>query len=428
MTTNSSWTRAGLSGDQSGPVESRAADGSLKAQTKLEVETLISAAVQKRSADPDWEKFSRMFLARVLAQPGEGRFATIHFRMPSPNQPGDFIFPGQACVSYEEAMQSVRQYHKEEKDVYFCTSLQGEKGEEFRYPRGRFRAKRRRANSAGHKVLFVDIDVGKKDKKANEPIGYQSTEEAFEALETFGQALGIGAKIAVYSGSGGIHAYWPLDRAIPTQEYQPLADAFTSLALSTGLQFDSQCSVNAACILRVPGTYNYKGTPKPVVLLVCEEEDIPVEDMRQALQPHIEAPRQRDKAYEKNELSAGGEPRTIEDVATECPWIAHTLATNGADNKEPLWFLSLQIATFCDDAETVAHRLSSGHCDYDEDQTQAKFERLTRETGVGFPACQKIAAPHCGTCAKFRLWKVAATSITRDFGLEGGAPEHAQHL
>ncbi len=85
--------------------------------------------------------------------------------------------------------------------------------------------------------------------------------QAFQALLLFEPA----ASVIVASGSDyGAHAYWALTRPLDVEE---LEEANRRLAIAMGA--DLRCT-DAARVLRVPGTQNFKHVvPRPVELLRC---------------------------------------------------------------------------------------------------------------------------------------------------------------
>ena len=93
---------------------------------------------------------------------------------------------------------------------------------------------------------------------------YASIDEMDAAIAHFYNETKIPkAPFAVKSGSGGYHLYWPFDRLLSPEEWQPLADALADAALSTGLKLDTECTVDRTRVLRIPGTKNYKDKTNP---------------------------------------------------------------------------------------------------------------------------------------------------------------------
>jgi hypothetical protein len=79
--------------------------------------------------------------------------------------------------------------------------------------------------------------------------------------------------------SNGItgHVYWRLGKLITPKEFAPAADTLKKAALAHGLKIDPQCTSNVCCLLRVPGTWNFKYATddvpaKPVTLIYGDEK------------------------------------------------------------------------------------------------------------------------------------------------------------
>ena len=106
------------------------------------------------------------------------------------------------------------------------------------------------------RALFLDIDCGpKKD--------YIDQADGAKALSAFLKATGLPTPTLVNSG-GGLHVYWPLTRDVTVEEWKPLARSLKQLCGKQALHADPSVTTDAARILRVPGTNNFKnGQSRP---------------------------------------------------------------------------------------------------------------------------------------------------------------------
>lgn len=132
------------------------------------------------------------------------------------------------------------------------------------------------------KSLFIDVDV--------KPGAYATTAEAADALKAFLRATTLPPPtLLVGSGGGGFHAHWVLDRALGVDEWRPLAVALAQAAKHHGFVIDPGVSTDAARVLRVPGTKNFKYDPPRDVLLVSAivGNDYPVEWLAAKLAPYV---------------------------------------------------------------------------------------------------------------------------------------------
>ena len=184
---------------------------------------------------------------------------------------------------------------------------------------------------------------------------------------------------------------------------------------------DPQVTIDGCRILRVPNTYNHKGSEKKkVVMLRNAENHFPrysYEQIRGVLaQWTTIVPPSRAAAAapgpnqqrSKNESFKGGmdsaPPVTIDDVAVNCPTIDDILQRGGNGDPEPLWNLALLAASFTEDPFNAAHRLGNQDPRYTKDGTDKKLtekiQARANNPAIGWPRCEQFAALHpaCRTC------------------------------
>jgi hypothetical protein len=119
---------------------------------------------------------------------------------------------------------------------------------------------RKANNTVSMKSLFIDIDCGAgKD--------YATKREAFDALKEFCIKLKLPAPLVVDSG-GGLHCYWVLTESVGIADWITVAERLKRVCGEEGLHADPAVTSDAARVLRVPDTHNYKkDTPRPVKIL-----------------------------------------------------------------------------------------------------------------------------------------------------------------
>jgi hypothetical protein len=119
---------------------------------------------------------------------------------------------------------------------------------------------RKANNTVSMKSLFIDIDCGAgKD--------YATKREAFDALKEFCIKLKLPAPLVVDSG-GGLHCYWVLTESVGIADWVTVAERLKRVCAEEGLYADPAVTSDAARVLRVPDTHNYKkDTPRPVKIL-----------------------------------------------------------------------------------------------------------------------------------------------------------------
>jgi hypothetical protein len=312
------------------------------------------------------------------------------------------------------------------KDVWFCTSLQGKTKLN---KRGNVVAARSAHDALLQKSIWIDADAGPGKK-------YTTVEDAFKAIITFRKVAGLPRPSAIVFSGNGVHVYWISKRALSPVEWQPFASGLRNMLVANNIVDDPGLTTDIARILRMPGTFNHKSDPpKPVELaplplkLYDFETDLDVvksfagpvtqsspQGPAQSLfadgvDPAIfragPDPQFKGKFTDEPGLSAGIDKFADNLVAYEpifkgCGFYKDALKTGGAGHHQPLWNLAVLGATFMENGNAVAHAISKGHPEYTEVDTQALYDRKVAERhhrGIGYPSCATIEANGCSACA-----------------------------
>lgn len=376
---------------------------------------------------------TRLFLARVLAWPQDNdtpAYVNIHNTFePSDKstlrvQKGVTKYPwgGRACRSMDEAINYINwQTQNSGRDMYFCTSTQAiAERKDGKNNRVYYKALRSQENAVKMKALFIDIDLKDGDH------GYATSEELFKALGAFLKFSGMPRPTMFVSTGGGIHVYWLMATPLDINEWMPLAYALNEAIRQSGMKCDSQVTIDAARVLRIPGTKNFKYDPaKPVTLMGnMLDFDYNNEKIEQALAPFkVRVPYSSSSPSYSilppkapiegvSDLSAGidvsnAQPVDLASMISECGFIAEAVAHGGQNYPNPLWNLTTLISTFTIGGSKDAHLMASGHPDYTQGETEQLFlrkqeEKLTRN--LGWPTCSAISASgssHCQACKHF---------------------------
>lgn len=240
------------------------------------------------------------------------------------------------------------------------------------------------ANAAYLRSFFLDIDVG-----LGKP--YNTQPDAAVALKKFVTDTGLPLPTIVNSG-GGLHVYWPLTEDVPVQDWVEHARALKVLCRTQGLGADPAITADAARILRVPGTNNYKeSTPRPVQIIYQGQPSSLAMIVSKLPTP---APAAASAPASLLAAKQFGTDATTKDIAAEdhppsdfakivrlsvkgngCAQIKHAVI-NAATLEEPLWRGVLSIAVRCVDGAQAIHKVSQGHPGY----THAATERKASET------------------------------------------------
>lgn len=372
---------------------------------------------------------ARAFLQKVLPWGEPGAFFNLHWKTTKLDRFNKPIWNSRAYLTPDEMLNGLSWVTRlpDAKDVYVCMSAQSKCDERTSGKGNKYRMGiRGTMNAVALKSLYIDVDV----KEG----AYPTTEDALRAFQKFLQDSGMPMPTAVVAtGSGGFHAHWTLVQALKREKWQLLANALARCVQVHGLIADTQCTIDAARVLRVPETLNYKvELPNPVTLLSLSPTDYTLDKLQPALAPHIgvtlpgKAPvetvivpfERRTPITGISDLAGGIEEgsnlKDIDDVARSCKFIGHALNTNGADYDNPKWFLTLRVAQFCEDGRAVAHDLSCGHPGYSEADTDAEFDRAERdhvERGIGWPSCAKIDAVGSSFCRSCKFFPQAKSPL-----------------
>ncbi len=365
---------------------------------------------------------AREFLSRVLPWPPSGTpgsYMNIHWSFPVADKPKP-MFTGRACTTLDEAVSVVKWQvnNPETLGIYVCMSSQrtaevkvSKNGHSY------LKAQKLAQTAVEHKSFYLDVDV-KED-------AYGSTAEALAAFNQFlvDTRLPIPTAI-VATGSGGFHCHWVVERVISTAEWKPYAMALASAVQQHGLIADTQCTIDAARILRIPNTFNKKsGTPVPVALM-CQmvPHDYPNDVIYSALSPYLSntgnngvggvaLPQTFSSSSSSvvaisDSLSAGisreSRPVIIADVARECAFVGDALKEGGKNYTNPLWNLTTLLATFTEDGRDNAHNMAKAHAGYTPESTDQLFTRKLQEranNNIGWPQCRTISNSGCASCA-----------------------------
>ena len=248
------------------------------------------------------------------------------------------------------------------------------------------------------KSFFLDLDCGPTKEFADQ-------ETAIAELRDFCVQHSLPTPTLINSGRG-IHVYWILSEAVGREAWWPVAERLKNLCVASGFKADPAVTSDAARILRVPSTYNYKyDTPLPVTFYGIEAPTtVDFEDFAELLGGDpIPVPTKytasTTSAFQNalNENQKGSFKRLLLRTAkgTGCAQIEY-LIKNQQTASHDLWRSGLSIANVCTDGDKAAELMSSKHEDYSLEATLRKME----DTG-GPHFCSTFAMHNpepCETC------------------------------
>lgn len=236
---------------------------------------------------------------------------------------------------------------------------------------------RKQHNAHEYRCLWMDIDAGKPTSK------YANAQEALAALTSFIKSTGLMPTYIVSSGMG-LHVYWAFDKNVSVQIWQNFAGVMYQLALQEGLDLDSTRALDAASVLRLPGTVHQKS--KNVVRIILDSNIIyDPKDMltrlAAVLKTNAPAPVPVRKLAPVNSslasiMGMGPTPPTAnaENIAWNCPQM-----TTMGFGRYPQWFHALSVLRRCVNGLEWAHKLSSMDKSADENGPRYDYQHTERK-------------------------------------------------
>ena len=227
-------------------------------------------------------------------------------------------------------------------------------------------------NAAFLRSFFLDLDCG-----TGKPYADQAA--AAQALSIFIADTKLPSPTLVNSG-GGLHVYWPLTEDVAASEWVRHAKSLKRLCAQKKLFADPAVTADAARILRIPGTHNFKNeTPRPVQIIALGTP-VPLAEFAEMLPaPAMDLSAAKQFGMDETSKDIGGEYpkcsfkriaiRSVNDNG--CAQMKHALQ-NSATLEEPLWRAALSIAVRCEDGQAAIHKISRDHPEYDRADTEAK--------------------------------------------------------
>jgi hypothetical protein len=330
------------------------------------------------------------FLAAVLPAPGNGVYCVAELSSIKKEH------------QYEETIQDlhapVEAWHSSDKDVYFALSTFAEAG------------KRTADNARFIRALFIDMD------------GYASKKDAATSLGAFLEKTGMAALGNPYivGSGGGLHVYWPFEEAVDITTWKPLAENFKRLCKQERLAIDMTVTADAARVLRVPGTTNFKkkyATPRPVRLM-AEGDVFKYDQLAELINDRLTEPAYNvpNNVFELPGIRPSTTPtpatvKMFENNSTKfktiwlatqqgrgCGQLAHYAENATDDGMEPIWRGLLSITQKCDDGNKAAAWISRMH-PYPPERMHEKLR------GIKGPyPCIKFDSENPGICTSCKHW------------------------
>jgi hypothetical protein len=325
------------------------------------------------------------FLAAVLPSPGHGYYCAAELS----SKRKQHVF----TEDIAEIRPHVDRWLEGQQDIYFALATFADKGN-------------RTADNAGYiKSIFIDMD------------GYDSRDAAQQALDRFLADTGLNAygNPWIVASGGGLHCYWPFDKPLTVAEWKPIAEAFKRLCKERSLAIDNTVTADAARVLRVPGTKNFKkkyGEPRPVEVLSEGAKPINAQEFFAKLRellgdkqapapsaPLLDLPGKRPITASKTgvQMLANSVVRFRQILQRTgdgdgCLQLQHYFNHASDDGMEPLWRGWLSQTKYCADGDKASIMLTQLH-PYSEERMHEKL----REIKGPYP-CVKFDSENPGVC------------------------------
>jgi hypothetical protein len=256
------------------------------------------------------------------------------------------------------------------------------------------------------RAFFLDLDCGPtKD--------YPDQSSALKALRAFCHHNKLPRPLLVNSGRG-VHVYWSLETPIPLTYWLPVAERLKALCKAQGFACDRNVTADAARVLRVPGTHNYKDNPPREVTIFNASAPPPAIDFEAFSlllgDDPIPVPAKLTAPYAPPEADAvtralmGNRESRFKDILVKtkegrgCEQLAYIIREQ-ATMSEPMWRAGLSIAKFCSDGDKAAHVISHKHPEFSPDEMHAKMDRIK-----GPYLCSTFDEYNPGVCTECPLW------------------------
>ena len=260
--------------------------------------------------------------------------------------------------------------------------------------------------------FFVDLDCG--EGKFEDGKGYDTKQDALNALKEFIKDTGLPLPTLVDSGNG-IHAYWPVGKDMSMEEWEPYNVRLYTLCKEKNFLAD-QAVTDRARIMRMPYTHNCKNdNPKPTYVINDDIVECSLDDMKKVLdaveiQESLgsilkQAAREPLTEEEKKDLKLNNYDTSFKNIIKKgesgCPQIIRIARKDANDVSEHEWWSMLSIMQHCSDRSDVIHAFSKDHKDYKYEDTEEKANR-TQDKPHTCETFNKLEEGICSGCKHYK--------------------------
>jgi hypothetical protein len=237
-------------------------------------------------------------------------------------------------------------------------------------------------------AFFLDLDCAP-DKE------FADKRDALRQLKAFCDDVELPRPMVVDSG-GGLHVYWLLTEPAPRDQWVRVAELLKKTCANKNFPADPAVTADAARILRIPGTRNFKYEEPVSVrvlmggggehsiehiggkLLGANDSDNAATNGLPFAVPVLPEGLTSNAAMEHLMGNRKASFRTILEKTKAdkgCAQLAYIIRAR-AEASEPQWRAGLSIAVHCVDREKAITVVSKGHPGYDPEETKRKAESI----------------------------------------------------
>ncbi len=352
------------------------------------------------------------FFSRVVVWPSPTVPGFINLHYKNPTHAGMSGRPFTDLSQFLSMIPWCNSHPKFVSDVYFCLSLQRQRG--MTKDGRRVVAARHAQDALALKAIWIDLDGNKTDPAR----GYPTLEAALTAFKKFLKDSKLPLPTFIVCSGGGYHIYWVSGKPLTLDEWRHYAEGLWALIQKHGLKADP-VTTDAARILRVPGTFNFKSQPpKQVTIEIAQPQDMDFAVTLGWMKSVARSPRlphgnvaildpakfPKRPAVVDDPLGAGIESHILLDgmaVIEQCPHFREALLYGGKDHDQGLWMQTVLATTFFNHGRRFAHRVSSKHSSYTPAETDEMYDRKLADRdakGLGWPSCKTFENYGCKLC------------------------------
>lgn len=250
---------------------------------------------------------------------------------------------------------------------------------------------RKQENMHDARAFFFDLDVDPNNGRK-----YASQAEAADDLKRFCGATKLPRPLVTSSG-GGLHVYWIVEDAIPSQVWKDHAIKLRQIARHYDLKFDPARTTDVSSVLRVAGTFNHKGGKKRPVEARTVTNVQPNQKFLALIDKIVintgvtvkAAPKLFEGIDSNLSEEFSGPPTSIKAVAEACAQMRYLIQQRG-NVSEPEWYHSLNLVRFLHNGDKLVYKISEGHPQYDPAEVDRKVAQQ-RTKNIKPTSCAKLA-------------------------------------